>query len=81
MISNEHVIWRVRREYNRDRMHETERYRLVRQACRARRRRNPFYCQALTGFGQCLVRWGSHLQEHYATLADPSVLSATNQNR
>jgi hypothetical protein len=81
MFSNGYVAWLVRREYNRDRTHEAERYRLVKQACLARRRRDPFYCQALAWFGQRLVHWGLHLQERYAALADPVLLDAANQSR
>jgi hypothetical protein len=81
MFSNGEVVGWVRREYNRDRAREAERYRLLKEAGLARRRRGRFFCRALTWFGERLVRWGSYLQERYATLADTSLLGATNHSR
>jgi hypothetical protein len=81
MFPNGYVVWQVRREYNRDRLREAERYRLMKQACLARRRQDRFYCRALTWLGRRLVDWGSHLQERYAALADPGLLGAANQGQ
>ena len=80
MFSDSQLIWLIRREYNRDRMLEAQRYRLVKQACLARPRRGRYLCRALTWFGQRLVHWGSRLHARYAALADPGLLGATNHS-
>jgi len=81
MFSNGYVVWRVRRERCRDRLREAERYRLLREACLARRRQDQFYGRALIWLGRCLVQWGLHLQERYAALADSGLLRAADQGR
>jgi hypothetical protein len=81
MFSNGYVVWAVRREYNRDRLRETERYRLVKQARLAHGWHQRYVCRALSWFGQYLVHWGSHLQQRYTALSDQSLMGATNHNR
>ena len=81
MIGSGYVAWLVRRERNVDLLREAERYRLVRQALSARRRRGRLRCRALIWLGQCLVSWGQRLQERYDVVVDASVLRAANQSR
>ena len=81
MFSNGYVVRRVCRECNRDRVREAEHYRLVKEACRVRRRQDRFACRAMIWIGRRLVDWGSRLQECYAALADPNLLGATNPSR
>jgi hypothetical protein len=81
MFSNSYVVWRVHRECDRDRLREAEQYRLATQARLAHGRRGPHIRRALSWFGQRLVQWGSHLQERYAAMVDPSPLGAINHHR
>lgn len=68
MFENGYLAWRVRREYNRDRVREAERDRLVRQALAARRPRGRLAGRARRWLGRRMVEWGAHLQEQHAPL-------------
>ena len=73
MFGSSYVAWLVCQERNKDLLRAAERYRLVRQALPARRRRGRFYCGALVWLGLRLVGWGRQLQARYGAAVDTSV--------
>jgi hypothetical protein len=81
MFSNAYLVWLVRREINRDRVREAERYRLAQAARPARPRQRRLACRTLTWLGRQLVDWGLRLQERYAAWGDPSPLRVANRGR